>query len=339
MVHELRHRRLLDASREWCKTAVLMVLLAIQAGSPAQSSDYPNRTVTIVAPAAPGGLYSLFARLIGNKLEQRFGQPFIVENRPGASSIVGSMSVIRAPHDGYTLLVANSTGLSVNPTMRKNLPYDPVKDFAPIALLGRIPEVLVVNAALPIHSIADIATYAKSRPGGLSYASAGAGTGQHLSGFQLASVLGIEMTHVPYKGMSPAINDVAGGHIPLMFSPIPFALPLAQAGKVRMLGITTAERSEIIPDVPPLTEIGVKDFRATTWWMLVAAADTRKDIVETLHREVRAIIADQGVRKELLNLGILPVQSPPPDELKRFVQAEIVRVGEIVTKAGLAGTQ
>ena len=305
----------------------------------AYASDYPNRTVTIVAPAAPGGLYSLFARLIGTRLEQRLGQPFIVENRPGASSIVGAMSVIRAPHDGYTLMVMNSTGLAVNPTMRKNLPYDPVKDFAPIALLGRIPEVLVVNAALPIHSIADIATYAKTKPEGLSYASAGAGTGMHLSGFQLAGVLGIPMTHVPYKGMSPAINDVAGGHVPLMFSPIPFALPLAQAGKIRMLGITTAERSEVIPDVPPLTEIGVKALRATTWWMLVAAAGTPKEIVDTLHREVKAMTVDPGVRKELLNLGILPVQSPPTDELKRFMQEEIVRVGEIVTKAGLAGTQ
>jgi tripartite-type tricarboxylate transporter receptor subunit TctC len=335
-MHVIQRLRRVDARGTAAALAALM-LVAVASRAPAQ--DYPNRTVTIVAPAAPGGLYSLFARLIGNKLEQRFGHPFIVENRPGASSIVGSMSVIRAPHDGYTLMVANSTGLAVNPTMRKNLPYDPVKDFAPIALLGRIPEVLVVNTALPIHSIADIASYAKSRPEGLSYASAGAGTGQHLSGFQLASVLGIPMTHVPYKGMSPAINDVAGGHIPLMFSPIPFALPLAQAGKLRMLGITTAERVEIIPDVPPLTEIGVKEFSATTWWMLVAAADTRKDIVEALHREVRAIVTDQGVRQELLRLGILPVQSPPPDELKRFMQAEIVRVGEIVKKAGLAGSQ
>jgi tripartite-type tricarboxylate transporter receptor subunit TctC len=301
--------------------------------------DYPSRTVTIVAPSAPGGLYSLFARLVGAKLEQRLGQPFIVENRPGASSIVGSMSVIRAPHDGYTLMIANSTGLAVNPTMRKSLPYDPVKDFAPIALLGRIPEVLVVNAALPIHSVADIVAYAKSRAEGISYASAGAGTGQHLMGFQLGAVLGIPATHIPYKGMQPAISDVAGGHIPLMFSPIPFALPLAQAGKVRMLGITTAERAEIIPDVPPLTEIGVKDFSATTWWMLVAGSGTRSEIVDALHREVRTITADPAMRQELIRLGILPVQSPAPDELRRFVQDEMVRVGEIVTKAGLAGTQ
>jgi tripartite-type tricarboxylate transporter receptor subunit TctC len=324
------------------RIALVIAAIALLPGHPVRaqaSSDYPNRTVTVVAPAAPGGLYSLFARLIGTKLEQRLGQSFIVENRPGASSIVGAMSVIRAPHDGYTLLVANSTGLSVNPTLRKNLPYDPVKDFVPIALLGRIPEVLVVNAALPIHSVPDIATFAKSRPEGLSYASAGAGTGQHLGGFQLASVLGITMTHVPYKGMQPAINDVAGGHIPLMISPIPFAAPLAQAGKLRMLGVTTAERVEIIPEVPPLTEIGVKELAATTWFMLVAAAGTPEPIVTTLHREVRAIMAAPEARQELLRLGILPVLSAPPDELKLFVAAEIVRVGEVVRAAGLAGTQ
>jgi len=319
--------------------AALAAVMLVAAASRAPAQDYPNRAVTIVAPAAPGGLYSLFARLIGNRLEQRLGQPFVVENRPGASSIVGSMSVIRAPHDGYTLMVANSTGLAVNITMRKNLPYDPLKDFAPIALSARIPEVLVVNAALPIHSVADIAKLAKSKPGGLTYGSAGAGTGQHLSGVQLASVLGIELTHVPYKGMSPAINDVAGGHIPLMFSPIPFAQPLAQAGKLRMLRVTTAERIEVIPEVPPLTEIGVKDFSATTWFMLVAAAGTPSDIVEMLHREVRTVIADAQMRQELLRLGLLPVQSPPPGELKSFVQAEIARVGEIVKKAGLAGSQ
>jgi putative tricarboxylic transport membrane protein len=277
--------------------------------------------------------------LIGGRLEQRLGQPFIVENRPGASSIVGSMSVIRAPHDGYTLMVANSTGLAVNPTIRKNLPYDPVKDFVPIALLGRVPEVLVVNAELPIHSIADIVAYAKTRPEGLSYASAGAGTGQHLSGFQLGQELGIPMTHVPYKGMSPAINDVAGGHVPLMFSPIPFALPLAQAGKVRMLGITTAGRAEIIPEVPPLTEIGVKELRATTWWMLVSGAGTRDEIVQRLYRGVVAMTVDAEVKKELVQLGIVPVSSPPPDELRRFVAEEIERVGEVVHAAGLAGTQ
>ena len=243
--------------RHWLRWGALAAALMPAPCDRAAAQDYPSRIVTIVAPAAPGGLYSLFARLIGSKLEQRLGKPFIVENRPGASSIVGSMSVIRSPHDGYTLMVANNTGLAVNPTLRKSLPYDPVNDFAPIALIVRIPEVLVVNAALPVHSVADIARLANATPGGLTYGSAGAGTAQHFSGVMLGSVLGIRMTHVPYKGMQPAISDVAGGHIPLMFSPIPFALPLTQAGKLRMLGVTTAERLEAIPDVPPLTEIGV----------------------------------------------------------------------------------
>lgn len=319
------------------RIGVLVAALALPGAAIAQ--DYPSRAVTIVAPAAPGGLYSLFARIIGNKLEQRFGKPFIVENRPGASAIVGSMSVIRAPHDGYTLMIANNTGMAVNVTLRKELPYDPVNDFVPIALIVRIPEVLVVNAVLPVHSVADIAKLGKATPGGLTYGSAGAGTAQHFSGVLLASALGIPMTHVPYKGMQPAINDVAGGHLPLMFSPIPFALPLAEAGKLRMLGVTTTERLEAIPDVPPLTEIGVKDFDAVSWFMLVAPAGTPPAIVDLLHREVRTITGDPEVRKEFVRLGLVPVASPPPAELKAFVRSEIVRWGEIVKKAGLQGTE
>lgn len=314
-------------------------LVALATPALAQAQDYPNRAVTIVAPAAPGGLYSLFARLIGSKLEQRLGKPFIVENRPGASSIVGVMSVIRGPHDGYTLMVGNTSGLATNVSMHKSLPYDPVKDLAPVALIARIPEVLVVNAALPVHSLADLAALAKATPGGLSYGSAGAGTAQHLSGVLLASVLGVDLTHVPYKGMQPAIGDVAGGHIPFMFSPIPFAMPLAQAGKLRMLGVTTRERVDAIPQVAPLTEIGLKEFDAVSWFMLVAPAGTPSGIVDTLHREVRAIIGEPQLRAEFSQLGLLPVQSPPPAELQRFVAAEVARWGEIVKQAGVAGSQ
>jgi len=304
-----------------------------------QTSDYPNRTVTIVAPAAPGGLYSLFARLIGARLEQRFGRSFVIENRPGASSIVGSLSVIRSPHDGYTLMIANTSGLAANVSLHKSLPYDPLKDFAPVALIARVPEVLVVNAALPVHSLAELAQLAKSTPGGLSYASAGAGTAQHLSGVELGAALGVQVTHVPYKGMQPAIADVAGGHIPFMFSPVSFALPLAQAGKLRMLGVTTAERIEAVPDVAPLTEIGLKQFDAVSWFMLVAPGGTPRDVVGKLHNEVRAVIADPEVHREFVKLGLAPVQSPPPEELPGFVKSEIAVWGEIIRRAGLAGSQ
>jgi tripartite-type tricarboxylate transporter receptor subunit TctC len=322
-----------------CAVAALAVSLSLPASFAVRADDYPNRPVTIVAPAAPGGLYSLFARLIGSKLEQRLGKAFVVENRPGASSIVGAMSVIRGPHDGYTLMVANTSGLATNISLHKSLPYDPVKDFAPIALIARIPEVLAVNAELPVHSVADLARLAKATPGGLSYGSAGAGTGQHLSGVLLASVLGVTLTHVPYKGMSPAINDVAGGHIPFMFSPIPFAAPLAQAGKLRLLGVTTAEPVEALPGVPPLAESGLKDFDAVSWFMLVAPAGTPPEIVEALHRQVRAIIGDPAVRAEFTRLGLVPVQSPEPAELRAFVVAEIAHWGAVVRKAGLFGSQ
>ena len=317
--------------------AFLAVFLGLERPALAQQ-DYPNRTVTVVAPAAPGGLYSLFARLIGSKLEQRFGKSFIVENKPGASSIVGSLAVIRSPHDGYTLMIANTSGLAANVTLHKSLPYDPLKDFAPVALIARVPEVLVVNVALPVNSLAELAQLARSTPGGLSFASAGAGTAQHLSGIELGAALGVPVTHVPYKGMQPAIADVAGGHIPFMFSPIPFALPLAQAGKLRMLGVTTAERIEAVPDVPPLTEIGLKQFDAVSWFMLVAPGGTPADVVGKLHQEVRAVIADPEVHQEFVKLGLAPVQSPPAD-LPGFIKSEIAVWGEIIRRAGLAGSQ
>jgi tripartite-type tricarboxylate transporter receptor subunit TctC len=322
--------------------ALTMLIAAAEpavAQAQGQAQDYPNRAVTIVAPAAPGGLYSLFARLIGTRLEQRFGKTFVVENKPGASSIVGALHVIRSPHDGYTLMIANTSGLATNVSLHKSLPYDPAKDFAPVAVIARVPEVLVVNASLPVHSLADLAQLAKSTPGGLSYGSAGAGTAQHLSGVELAAALGVPMTHVPYKGMQPAIGDVAGGHIPFMFSPVSFAVPLAQAGRIRMLGVTTAERIDAIPDVPPLAEVGLKKFDGVSWFMLVAPSGTPGEIVGRLHREVRAVIADPEVRGEFVKLGLVPVQSPPPEALPGFVRSEIALWGEIVKKAGLAGTQ
>jgi tripartite-type tricarboxylate transporter receptor subunit TctC len=324
--------------RAWPHAVMALVLVAAPAVG-AQANDYPNRTVTIVAPAAPGGLYSLFARLVGAKLEQKFGKPFIIENRPGASSVVGALSVARATPDGYTLMTATSSTMATNVTLFKNLPYNPRVDLMPIALIARVPEVLVVNAALPVSSVAELADFARARPGGLHFGSAGPGTAQHLGGEMLKRALGIEMTHVPYKGMQPAIGDVAGGHIPLMFSPIPIALPLIQAGKLRPLGLSMAQRMEALPDVPPLTEAGVKDFDAASWFMLVAPGKTPQDILDKLHAELRAIVADASVQKEFVRLGLVPVDSAPPGELKRFVEAEIVRWGGIVRDSGLAGSE
>jgi tripartite-type tricarboxylate transporter receptor subunit TctC len=306
----------------------------------AWAQDYPARSVTIVAPSAPGGMYSVLARLIAAKLEQRYGKSFIVENRPGASSVTGSVFVARAAADGYTLMTAASTTLATNVSLHKSLPYNPLTDFVPIVQIARSPEVLLVNAALPINSIADLIKLARATPGGLSFGSAGPGTGQHLNGEQFKMLLDIPMQHIPYKGMQPALNDLAGGHIAMMTSPIPLALPLAHSGKVRMLGVTTKERVGAIPEVPPLAEIGVPGYDAASWWMLVAPAKVPRAIVDKLHADLRVLLREPDVREEFIQRqGLIPVDSGPPEELRRFVETEIARLGEIVRRAGLAGTE
>lgn len=314
--------------------------LVLFAASNARAQDYPNRAVTIVAPSAPGGMYSILARLIGSKLERLYGQSFVIENRPGASSITGAVFVAHAAPDGYTLMTAASTTMATNVSLHRNLPYDPLTDFIPIVQIARSPEVLLINATLPVRSIEDLVKLAHSTPGGLSFGSAGPGTGQHLNGELLKMRLGIPMQHIPYKGMQPALNDLAGGHIAMMTSPIPLALPLADGGKVRMLGVTTKERVGAIPDVPPLAEIGVPGYDAASWWMLVAPAKTPRSIVDKLHADLRVVLREPDVHEEFIQRqGLIPVVSPAPDELRKFVELEIARLGDIVRKAGLAGSE
>jgi putative tricarboxylic transport membrane protein len=328
--------------RHWAARMALvaLALLALTLPAAQAAEDYPTRSVTIVAPSAPGGMYSILARLIGGKLEQLYGKSFIIENRPGASSVTGSVAVVRAPADGYTLMVAASTTLATNVTLHKSLPYSPLADFVPLALIALSPEVLLINNELPVRSIDDLVKLSRSRPGGLSFGSAGPGTGQHLNGEMLKSALGIDMHHIPYKGIQPALNDLAGGHIDMMSSPIPMALPLTQSGRVRMLGVTTKERVGAIPDVPPLAEIGVPGYNARSWFMLVAPAKTPQPIVDKLYADVRKVLAEADVREEFIQRqGLIPVDSPPPDDLRRFVQNEIERLGAVVRAAGLAGTE
>ena len=320
--------------------AVIGLAALVLPASPARAQDYPTRAVTIVAPSAPGGMYSILARLIGGKLERLYGKSFVVENRPGASSVTGAVAVTRAPPDGYTLMVATSSTLATNVTLHKNLPYDPLADFVPITLIALSPEVLLINASLPVNSIADLVKLARTTPGGLSFGSAGPGTAQHLNGELLKAALGVEMHHIPYKGIQPALNDLAGGHIALMSAPIPVALALVQGARVRMLGVTTKERLEAIPDVPPLAEIGVPGYNAPSWFMLVAPARTPRAIIEKLHLDLRAVLDEPDVREEfIMRQGLIPVRSPPPDELRRFVASEIARLGDIVRKTGLAGSE
>ena len=314
-------------------------LILVAAAGPALAQDYPTKPVMVVVPTSPGGLLSLLGRLVANKLEQRFGKPFVVEYRAGAGTVVGATAVAHAAPDGYPILIGATSTLATSYTLLKQPPYNPAADFAPVLLIARVAEALVIAPDLPVKSVADLIALAKGKPGGLNFGSAGPGTAQHLEGEQLKAALGIEMTHVPYKGIAPALNDVAGGHIAMMFAPVPIALPLIQGGKVRVLGVTSQERVAALPDARPLTEMGVRDFNAATWFMLVAPHGTPKPVVDKLHAALLEIMGTDEMHKELIAQGLVPVTSDPPDKLKAFIEAEVVRYGRIVVQAGLKGSQ
>jgi tripartite-type tricarboxylate transporter receptor subunit TctC len=307
--------------------------------APACAQDYPTRPVTFVVPYAPGGATDLFARVLGQKLEQRLGRPFVIENKPGASAVIAATAVARSAGDGYTLMMASSTPMALNVTVRKNLPYDPTVDLVPVALVARVPYVLVVNPELPVHSVADLVKLAKDSPGKIAFGTPGAGTFHHLNAELFKSMFGLELIHVPYKGTLPALTDVMAGHTQFMFSDVPPALGLIAAGKLRALGVTTKDRVSAAPDIPPLAEVGMPGYEAASWHMVATQGQTPAPIVARLNAEIRAIMSDPEVRTNLIRDGAIPQVTPEPDALKAFVKSEIVRWGKIVEAAGIAGSE
>jgi len=316
-----------------------IVLLAAGATALAQPTDYPNRPVTFIVPFAPGGVTSLFARVLGAKLEQRLGKPFVVENRPGGGGVTAAAAVAHAAPDGYNIMMASSTVLAINVTMRKSLPYDPRKDLAPIALLARVPFVLVVNPALPIQSVADLVKLARDKPGQITFGTPGPGTFHHLNAEMFKSIFGLDLVHVPYKGSAPALNDLVGGHIQFMFCDVPPAMSLIESGKIRALGVTTKELVRAVKAIPPLAEVGVPGFDTASWHTVTTTGGVPKPIVDLLAGHIREIMSDASVTEALVKDGALPQVSPSPDEMKVFVEREIVRWGKVVEQAGLAGSE
>jgi tripartite-type tricarboxylate transporter receptor subunit TctC len=313
------------------------ILLALGSCPSAWAQDYPTRSITLIAPWAAGGAVDVVARIVAPKLSDRLGKPVVVENRPGGGSTIGTAMGVKAPPDGYTLYIPGSGSMAIAPTMYKSLSYDSVKDIAPIALIGRVPFVLIVNPTLPIKSIPDLIKYAKENK--LNYASGGAGSPHHLYAEMFKGMTGIEMTHIPYKGSNDAIKDVVAGHVPLLFSDPAPSVPLIRSGAVRPLGVTTLARWSVAPDIPPLNEAGVPGFDAAGWFMVAAPAGTPKPIVERLHAELKAIMALPDVKEVIDRTGVVPVVSPPLSELQTFVASEKARWGKVVQQAGLAGTQ
>jgi tripartite-type tricarboxylate transporter receptor subunit TctC len=311
-------------------------ILAMLAAAPVIAQDYPTRPVTIVVPFAAGGGTDIVARMLAQKLEQRLGKSFLIDNKPGAGSTIGATAAARAAPDGYTLLMAPSPTLAMSVSIYKSLPYHPATDFIPIALVAQTPFVLIVNPLLPIHSVADLIRYAKERPGELSYGSAGPGTPHHLYAELFRSMTGVDMSHVPYRGSGPLVNDVVGGHLPLTFVDMPPAVGVIQTSQVRAIAISTKTRHRAFPDIPPVADT-VPGFDAASWQMLVAPVKTPRPIVDKLHAEVKAFLPE--LTERFLNDGMLMMDNGSVEALQDFVKGEIARWEPVVRKAGLTGTQ
>ncbi len=322
-----------------CLLVPFLAIALLTAGAThAPAQDYPNRSVSIIVPFVPAGSTDILARIAAQAWEQRFGKSFVVENRPGAGQQIGVNAVAKAAPDGYTLLMATSSAMGVNPTLYKKIAYDPVKDFQPIAIMAHLPFILVVNNDLPVKTIAELVAYAKANPGKLSYGSGGVGASHHLYGEMFNSLAGVKMTHVPYKGTVPALNDVIAGHIQVLFADAPPALPQVKGGKVRALAVTTGKRIPAAPEIPPLGDT-LKGFDSAPWQMLMAPAGTPAPVVDRLHKEIVAYIASAEGQKKLLDMGLVPGAPTPPAELAKFVGKEVVAWGDLVKKAGAAGIE
>ena len=319
----------------WCAALVAAAIALVQS-SPVRADDYPARPVTMIVPWAAGGAVDTLARIAGPKLSERLGKPVVIENRPGGGSTLGTAAGAKAAPDGYVLNMPGSGSMAISPTMYKSLPYEPTKDFAPMALVGRVPFVLIVNKDLPVKSVPDLIKYAKDHP--VNYGSGGAGSPHHLYAELFKSMTGINMTHVPYKGSADAIKDVVAGHIQLLFSDTAPSIPLIRSGNVIVLGVTTRDRLPAAPEIAPLSEMGVPGFDAAGWFMVAGSAGTPRPIVERLHADIKVVMGLPDVQQAVGRTGVVPVVSPSLAELQAFIVSEKERWGKVVKQAGLAGT-
>ena len=314
----------------------LSILAGLALVPAAEAQTYPDKPIKVVNGFGAGGGTDLLLRTILPKLGEILGQQLIIDYRPAAGGNLAMDIVAKAPPDGYTLLMG-SPGLATNPFLYRDLGWDAKKDFAPISLLGTVQNVLVVNPALPVHSVADLVKLAKEKP--LTFGSGGAGAFHHLMGELFKTEMGIPMTHVPYKGTLPALNDVIAGHIDLMFSDLAPAYSLIQAGKVRALGVTTAQRAASAPEIPTLAEVGVPGFDWAAWQAVAVPGATPKEIIAKLNSAVNAATAQPDVEKQLVSLQFIPVGKKSPEELERFVRSETARWAKVLQQAGVAGSE
>ena len=298
------------------------------------AQSYPARPIRLIVPFPPGGGNDTVARAIAQEASPALGQSIVVDNRPGAGGIIGASEAARAPADGYTLFLGGVGSHAVNPNLHSKLPYDAVKDFAPITLVASAPSVLVVHPSVPVHTIAEFAAYARANPGKLNYASNGNGSSSHMAAVLYETNAGVKMTHVPYKGLGPALTDLMSGRIELMFNSIVAILPHIQAGKLRALGVTSKQRSSLLPDVPTIAESGWPQYEAGSWYGILAPAGTPPAIIDRLHREIVKSLKDPEVQKRLAGEGADVIGSTP-QEFSAHIKSELGRMGQAIKAAGL----
>ena len=320
--------------RVCCGIACFAAACACAAPPSAAPDSYPNRPIRLIVPYPPGGPTDLIARAINERLAQRLGQPVVVDNRGGAATVIGAEIAARAPADGYTLLVATITTLAVNPALNKQLPYDAERDFVPVSMLATQPYLLVTTQSLPVTSVAQLVAYAKANPGKLSFASAGVGAGAHLAAELFKYMAHIDAVHVPYKGSSPAITDLIGGHVAYQFAGVSAVMPFAASGKLRALAMSTAKRSAMAPAIPTIAESGLPGYAASSWNSLVAPRATPRQIVERLNAQVVAILNQPEIRERFRQQGV-DADPGTPAQLAEHVKAEQARFDRLINAIGL----
>ena len=313
------------------KRLLLAIALAVPLWAGAEA--YPSKPIRFVVPYPPGGPLDTVARLVGQRVSESVKQPVLVENKPGAGGNIGADQVAKAAPDGYTLLMGAVATHAINPALYSGIPYDAQKDFIPVTQIASTPNVLVVNPSLPVHTVQEFIAYAKAHPGELNFGSGSTGSAGHLAGELFKSMAGVQMTHVPYKGAAPAMTDLIGGRLQLMFDNLASSLVQIKAGKVRALAVTTAKRTELAPELPTIAESGLSGFDINTWFGLFVPAGTPPAIVERLHGEFVKALEAPEVRSKMLALGAEPVGSTP-GEFAQYIRSEAVKYAKLVKASG-----
>jgi tripartite-type tricarboxylate transporter receptor subunit TctC len=317
--------------REFLRLAAGSAVLSVIARV-AWAQTYPTRSVRIIVPVAPGGALDIIARIVGQQLADRLGQPFVVENRPGGGTNIGIEAAVRAPADGYTLLLIPQS-VTTNATLYENLSFNFIRDIVPVAMLSSLPLVMEVSPSVPAKTVGEFIAYAKSNPGKVAMASGGTGSASHVGGELFKLMTGIDMLHVPYRGGSPALTDLIGGQVQVMFSPLPESIGAIKAGNVRALAVASAARSEALPEVPTVAD-SVPGFDASTWQGIGAPKNTPGEIVDRLNKEINAVLADPKIKARLAELGSVPMPMSPA-AFEDLIVAETAKWGKVIRAADI----